>query len=498
MFDETASPSILLLGLAFGVVPLAGLAAALSGSLVLGAGTALVIVMAWRWPDILFWSVILIAPLSRSPHSGAVSPDVLVYLKAGLIFAVAAIVGLRYGLLGRSPSLPGFVTRFLLVWLAVVMLSVLHARDAGLSLRYLPLAAAGVATFILCSYFDEHQQTRLLWAVLSIGAAIGILVLLQYVVVTYGVASFLEHWIIEPRTEAYHAMNPMAAFGGRYRPSGTMLHPNSMGAYFAVLIPWACALAGMRQVSVRQRAVSWAVVIAMALGLFMTNSRGAAVALAASLLYLSVHAGYRWLMGLAVASLLGLGLVFALGNSDARLQALEKLTRVEYGLSGRPVIWRNVAQLIRQEPWLGVGPGNMSAQYVSHFGFFVPNGVEEQMSQIWSLQNLSERQVTDNYHAHNSYLQFAAEIGILGPLLLLWGLGVLVYQAERRARLWPLNSLPRALALAVGSLAVGVMIYGLFDSPYTFTKESLNLIAACLLAIGLQRSDPRFLQDSFE
>ncbi len=68
-------------------------------------------------------------------------------------------------------------------------------------------------------------------------------------------------------------------------------------------------------------------------------------------------------------------------------------------LSSRTFIWKGTLEMIKAHPWTGVGPGNYDLIYPQ----FQPPGIKRRF-----------------YEAHNDYLQFTAEMGVLFIPLALW------------------------------------------------------------------------------
>jgi hypothetical protein len=471
----------------FLVSPIGGAVAGMTGSAFAGLASAIIACAAWLRPDWLLMAAVAAAPVLRSVNQQALPPEIIAQAKTAIVLTVGIFWGLQCMLSRTRLALPRGLVVLISAWLGLTALAVMHAADPLLSLAYLQLTAAGLAAFFVTFQLDRSKQRRMVWLILGVGGALGLLVILQYLVVTYDFAPFLARFIVEPRTQAYYASNPLGDASGRFRPSGTMFHPNSMGLYFAVLLPFACALLTVRSLSIKKRLCIAGFALLMGGGLYATNSRGASVAVAAALIFLCVHASYRRLAALGLLTLLGAGFFYAAANGgEPLLQAFESMARFQAGLSGRTTVWENALALIHQAPFLGVGPGNFSTQYVSRFGYFVPNSVQEQMSQLWTLQNVQPEKIIQNFHAHNIYLQLAGELGVLGPLLFIAAVVWIVAHMERCARDWAVGSTRRALALAAAALAVGVAVYGFFDSQYAFTFDSINLVAAPLLAAGLR------------
>jgi len=472
---------------AFLLSPIACIVAILTGSALAGVAAALLSWTAWNWPAGVLMAIVAAAPVARSGHSAALPPALIVQAKMAAALILALLWAARRAASRQNLEFPRWLIVFLCAWLFLTALAALHGVDGEASLRYTGLTMAGVSIFCVTFHLARRRRRQLLWAILAIGGLLGGLVLLQYAIVVYHVAAFLERYIVEPRTQAYFSSNMITASAGSYRPSGTLPHPNEMGLYFALLIPFSLAFVRVRSLRRLSRWLLGAVTVVMAMGLYATDSRAAAVCACVALAYLGWHAGYRrWMAGAAAIGILSAGIFLAAfpSSREALLDALSAKARIQYGLSGRLQVWKNAVDLIHEAPLLGVGPGNFSHQYVSHFGYFIPNDTTEQEGQIWGIQTLGERFI-DNFHAHNIYLQMAAELGVGGPLLFFIGALAVMIHCERRSRSFALGSLHRALALATASGAAGLLVYGFFDSQLGFTIGSLNLLAAALLAMGL-------------
>jgi O-antigen ligase len=471
------------------LAPIAGAASVSSGSVPLGLAAAAFCWASWNWPREVLLGILLCAPVSRSWNAALLPPLLIAQVKTAAALTLGVVAWFRGAVARQDDAFPNGLFAFFAAWAAITALVLAHSIDVGQSLEYLSLTGAGVGLFAVCYAAPRGWQRRALSAALLVGGAIGLIVVLQYTIVVYHHFTFLERFIVEPRTQAYFdaALSPMEP--ARYRPTGTMTHPNGMGLYFAMLIPYAVALLRARAIGRWERVGIAVATLLMALGLYATNSRAAIVFAAVALLALAFHRGYRSLWAGVMAAVIALAMMTQVSNGGAAvLRELVAKARVEAGLSGRDIVWRNAADLVRHSWVLGVGPGNFSHQYVSQFGFFVPHDLSEQSSQIWAIQMLGDK-VVDNFHAHNIYLQLLGESGLGGVLIFLTGMALVLWHSRRQRRA-PLRSYPYALSAATTAAAIALMVYGFFDSQMAFTAGSLNLIAGPLLAFGLQ-SGPR-------
>ncbi|MCC7493748.1 MAG: O-antigen ligase family protein [Fimbriimonadaceae bacterium] len=211
---------------------------------------------------------------------------------------------------------------------------------------------------------------------------------------------------------------------GQPRALSTLNHPNNYAGFVALLLPWAAgwALAGAGERRFGLAACSGLLAVALAVGGLATYSKGGQLA---SLLAVAVllawlpPAGWRawWRASPRRAALLGaaaglllvvLALLFWHSAAASRLRlfvellpTLAKFQRIGTWLAG----W----QMLLADPLSGVGPGCFGVA----MAWYRPATASSEMYT----------------HAHNWYLQVAAEQGLPGLLLLL----LLLLQAVRGA-----------------------------------------------------------------
>ena len=272
------------------------------------------------------------------------------------------------------------------------------------------------------------------------------------------------------------------------RAGGFFGNPNFLGGHMALLLPLSLALALDRRGSTRKAWAGWALVGALGLSLVLTQTRGAWIGAAAGCGLVLVLA-QRSMGGLAqrnrkalalVAMVLvgGLALLFAAKPSAwTRWRLSSQMEDSE--LSRRFFLMKKASQLASLSPLLGVGPGNFRI----HFPRVQVTGLKpEQYRQPYVVSE----------HAHNDFLQMAAEAGV--PAALLWAvlMGLVLWLCHQ--------SLPRAHAarqgeglLTLGVLGglVALMVHGLANFPFLiWTTQGA---AWALAALALRSSAPSVL-----
>jgi hypothetical protein len=218
----------------------------------------------------------------------------------------------------------------------------------------------------------------------------------------------------------------------------TYSHPNSLASYLALLFPIAIAWTLMAKPCRAQSAESGALpgvwrfalraprftsfylaasaTLLIGLALWLTHSRGAI--LATVLVGLAVLAAYcrRFLAAHKAAFLTGLTLLLLLAVGICRTEsAANGIAKFWESSAKRNDYWKATWGMIRDHPWLGVGPGYFGLIYPS---YMLPRAFE---------------QVKD---PHNFILEMWATAGVFALIALLITLGILF------RRTWPVFRSP--------------------------------------------------------
>lgn len=162
--------------------------------------------------------------------------------------------------------------------------------------------------------------------------------------------------------------------------------------------------------------------------------------------------------GVAAAAWVGVGPVVE------HFEQLPQSEPLASGSGGRVALWRNAAALIRRHPWTGVGLGCFEYAFTS-------------------VQSLQLAYVAD--HAHNDYLESAAELGVPFAALLFamfFWLAARMLLASLRAR----SSLARSLAL--GSLGGTSALLAHSVADFNLYIPANALVFAVILGLGYAMS----------
>lgn len=284
-----------------------------------------------------------------------------------------------------------------------------------------------------------------------------------------------------------HFMLPGLPF---YRAYGTFQQPNPFAGMMGLIAPVALGLAfgtlghpprsiwqtllglgalGIGGLALLALIVSWsrgawlgaAVAVGTLIGMLPARSRWGFAALAAMIL----SGAFLWTAGWVPTPIRDrlAGAVEELQVIDVRGVVVDA---ANFAIVERMAHWQAAVEMIRAHPWLGVGFGNYAAAYPAYAPIRWPNPLG---------------------HAHNIYLNMAAETGLVGLLLylLLWiVIGVRTWQAWRRNTGWR-----RGLAAGVMAAWAHLHIHQLFDNLYVANLPLLIALYGAWVELLVRRPE---------
>ena len=364
---------------------------------------------------------------------GVPSPLVLTQLVAVVSLALATLRGrLR---LGWSPVLLGAA-----VLVVTRALTVLTARDPDTAF----VTVAGEVRDML----TLAVALALLWMTRQVHGLVRVLVA---VITSMALLTVVQEFVLDNATDLggfSQVLRNLDVGASTFRHSGPIGDSNFWGRVLVMFAPFAFALCAAARG--RGSRLLWGAASAtLVLGVWLTQSRGTFLALAAGLAVLLLLAGWRYARWLALTPLL-VGLLLVLPATGSRLDTLGDLTRTSEGGGDLSLLLRLAAQqvsltMLGERPLLGVGAGNYTPSapdFLNGLPFATSGELDEPLA------------------PHNAFLEFAAEGGVVGLLGLLFFLGTMAYCALRSwaiaARRLPVTSVnpDRLIAAACcGALA---------------------------------------------
>jgi O-antigen ligase len=253
---------------------------------------------------------------------------------------------------------------------------------------------------------------------------------------------------------------------------GRMFGPYVNRNHFAGLMELWCPLAlGMAMLPQHRLTQRWFwSVLALVMGgaVVLSGSRGGVISLivavlAFTLLIAAQRAGKRAVLWLLAAMLFTFSGVLALERGEL-LQRYEAVLRPhqyqqEDAASYRFAAWKDTVTLIRQTPLTGSGLDTFAARFPTVRSFAT--------DLIWT-------------HAHNDFLQFAAETGLVGAALALW---MLVAGARETSRNLTRTSgtATGALLAAIAAGCIGFMAHGWLDFNFHIPANAASFVVLASL-----------------
>ncbi|MBV8172592.1 MAG: O-antigen ligase family protein [Candidatus Eremiobacteraeota bacterium] len=446
-------PAALILGLA--TAALAGMAAFLLAG---GSKTGTVLAIALAASPLLIYLSIqrpLIFPFGL--YAVLVPFNHLIFLHGfGTLTKLAGILA-SAGLLFHIVRNKRIVSppRVLLAWFVFVVLacaSLLWAVDTTQSITLIVLLLQLFALFAVTALVPvSREELLVVLALIALGgiAAAG-----------YGGKLFLTG----TQTVGNRLFIESAVEGEYLDPnhfSAALLLPLALTLVYTVYAPW-----------ITRKAVGFAGLAVLMVGIYASGSRGGLVAAAAILLAVLVRTR-RWLQLIGVTLA---GLVLSLAVKSA---VWSRFSADAMSGSGRSSIWYIGAHAFMQRPVLGWGIGNFADAY-----------------DRWLLQLYSPILMQWDRAAHNFIIMVAVELGVVGLAVLVW---VMIEQARALRHIEPGSDLYR-VRIALESALLGLLVMSFFlDTLYwkyawlTFTAVALARSAALPSRQQAEAPQPRMV-----
>ena len=274
-----------------------------------------------------------------------------------------------------------------------------------------------------------------------------------------------------------------------YEATGTYINRNHYAGFLEMVIPFAFAMAfyqfqawqteGSRQAAwphlprspgAGARTILFLVLLSvLMLADVFSRSRGGILVAVFSLIFVMLltqaktrHKAWTLAMLLFVMGVLAYGLWIGLGPVLSRFEAMREPGYIQ--LEGRSIIWADTLRLCRDFPLFGTGFGTFGVAFKPYQTTFVSFFVD---------------------HAHNDYLEVAAETGWAGAALLFVPIAVLFVRMVVSFLDDP-RQYRRAVTLGCIGSILAMLVHSLID--FNLHIPANALIFACVLGIGYKAS----------
>lgn len=393
-----------------------------------------------NWPLRLVLGLLVLAPLGFGATS--VRGSLLLTAGAWLVFLIWVVRVLSseratwHSLVVTGPAL------LLLAFTAVHWVAPVSANPAATQLEWLRwVGVLALAVVAAESVLSATQLRRLCTVVACAGLLIALFAIAQYVT-----SNGKIYWLVEPSQGGWIF--------------GPYVNRNHFAGLMELWIPVALGLALMPGNTFLQRWQWWAVALVMGIAVALSGSRGGVIAVGIELLLITFAAaalrGRRAVLALGVAVALTVGAVAVLGRGEIFEHYKQSLhiprLHQEEAAALRIQAWRGSLEIFRQHPIAGSGLDT----FVTHF----PAVRSFATDKVWT-------------HAHNDYLQFLAETGLIGAGLAGWILIAGTREAWRNLRRAH-GTASGALLIGIACACIGFMVHGWLDFNFHVPANAAN------------------------
>ena len=213
----------------------------------------------------------------------------------------------------------------------------------------------------------------------------------------------------------------------------------------------------------------WLLVAIVILSLLLNFSRGVWLGCFVAAIYLVGCWRPRWLWALPL--LMVVGLLLSPGLIRQRVQSLRQPS-LDPSVSIRLEMWQAGLRMIREHPWVGVGPNNIPEVYTL---FLAPGKAPE---------------VGYREHLHNDFIQFAAERGLPCLAAWMWFMAALGWQFRRlRHKLKHLAWVADAAAAAW----LAILVEGCFEFNFGASPVLMLFLFMAAAPFAAEKVDSRKL-----
>jgi putative inorganic carbon (HCO3(-)) transporter len=347
-------------------------------------------------------------------------------------FTVLLLIPLvRYVVVERRQLVVTATLPLVFAFLAALFLSATLSSEPGAARQSVGLyVTEGLGLYLLVSNAVRTPRvlTLVSWTLIVAGSLMGALSLYQEATHTYAndYGGFAQ---VDNLAEIADEEVDRPRLGG---PLGS---ENRYAQILAVLLPLAL-IRFSREPSRRLRLAAGAGVLLILGGIVLTFSRGAAVAIAATLLLMILlrEIGFRRFLLSLAALTAAVSVVFP--DYVARVSSLERVTTLSEGSSGSAdsaIVGRQTENLAAwntflAHPVVGVGPGVYFKEYSRE-----------------EANRLGLRYLQSDRRGHSLYLEMAADLGIVGLGAFVAMVGTAMVLLYRRARYWRRRDPERAM-----------------------------------------------------
>ncbi|KPK33910.1 MAG: hypothetical protein AMK70_08915 [Nitrospira bacterium SG8_35_1] len=302
---------------------------------------------------------------------------------------------------------------------------------------------------------SPEQMWKTAWVVVSIGVLLAILGLISF----SGLPLF-SWW-------EYRDLPDFGALTSTYG------NPNNIAGFFEMAIPLVLGMLLVEKKESRSLKRYISIMILFGMALILSLSRGGWTCATIGLVYFVTILAFsrefprrKTVIAMVVSAIV---LVLVLLSSFPAVQELLTIQAVmdrAGGLDGRMQVTKAAGVMIADRPLLGFGPGTFAYSFLK----YQPAGI-----QGW--YNM----------AHNDYVHFTAELGIIFPVIMIWAIIALFRQGFMKLKSRTL--IIRALSLGCMAGIVAILFHSFVDFNLHIPANAMLFTVLCALVAAPEKNE---------
>lgn len=387
----------------------------------------------------------------------------------------------RYRFHYNTLTLPIVAITFLLI------ISYIQSMDVLLSRRYfiVHLICFG-SLFMFCDLCSNNAfRRKVVICLFAMGIITSLVAILQYLIMQFNLFLPLENLAI-PEMERREFVEEAGFNLLAFRSMGTFGHPNLLAMFLAMLFPLGMTLAAYSAKKIEKSILLFSL-LAFAVAVYCSNSRGGILNILIGLAFIlavDMKKMYRIFIILSISAVI----IFCLFSKEA----IEYM-RLQHALSYRNIIWENSIDLFLKKPFLGYGLGAFGTEYLKVFGMFSVESMETAVAALIYYGGIASQALflpaMAGLSAHNLFLNYAVEIGFLGPILLIWFYMAYFKWAFRQMSLNDkISPYTRPFILGVTAAVLGNFVHNFFEATTMFSVLSIGMPFMAVISLALTQS----------
>lgn len=421
----------------------------------------------------VFLALTIATPIILSSHNSElfeVPKMLFVYLLATILFTTVVIKFISEKRI-ISPKNP--IVYSLMALLAVTALSTFFSIDNFTSIFGYPSRLNG-GLLSLIAYFVVFTTAIIALTKLQAKKLLAAMVITAFFVSLYGIPG---HFGFDPTCEFLFQRPTSACWQKEFNPAqrifSTLGQPNWFASFLILTLPLSVAFLSFSR-KIEHKVLFTIFTLTILLALIFTNSRsgfvGASIAILALILLLGkkfITQNKRVLLPLLAVAIVTLVLFGSSFITRFKELAAGKAAGGTETSTLRLIVWQGAIDIFTKNPLLGTGPETFAYSYQKY------RPLEHNKTTEWNFFYNK---------AHNEFLNYLANIGILGFILYLTFLFFVVKNLLQIAKY--AESETATLAKAILAALIGYHVAIFFGFSTVSTQLYMFLALACVLILG--------------